>query len=211
MQARNHRTFCHRNLRELRPYLTIASSPSSCDVQHKSLLRRVEIRMSADLKDLPDAQRIDKAAVLTGFYAYLGARIDSVGRRAAFMMALLGSFLGIASAAMIKGQSASIEEKLVFLFTHPSILVGLAAIIVLLLSEIARLQSSDDLLSRIGFSHDPVDDLHRIYAHATINDLFGEMIKNARIVGGFLKLKVRLYNAGSVLFVVAVVLFVCGW
>ena len=167
--------------------------------------------MSADLKDLPDAQRIDKAAVLTGFYAYLGARIDSVGRRAAFMMALLGSFLGIASAAMIKGQSASIEEKLFFLFTHPSILVGLAAMVVLLGSEIARLKASDDLLSRIGFSHDSVDDLYRIYAYATINDLFGEMIKNARIVGGFLKLKVRLYNAGSVLFVIAVVLFVFGW
>ena len=37
------------------------------------------------------------------------------------------------------------------------------------------------------------------------------MIKNARIVGGFLKLKVRLYNAGSILFVIAVVLFVFGW
>jgi hypothetical protein len=164
-----------------------------------------------EMQSLPDAQRTDKASVLNGFYTYLGARVDSVDRRAAFMMALLGSFLGVASAAITKGQFGSIEEKLVFLFTHPSILVGLVAMVVLLLSQIAKIKRSDDLLSRIGFSHDSVDELHRTYANAAINDLFGEMIKNARIVGGFLKKKVRLYNAGSILFVAAVVLFVCGW
>lgn len=159
----------------------------------------------------PDAQRTDKAAILNGFYTYLGGRIDSVGRRASFMMALIGSFLGVASASLTKGELVSIQAKAVFLFSHPSILVGLAAMVVLLFSEIAKVKMSDDLLSRIGFSNDPVDELHRTYANATINDLFGEMIKNARIVGGFLKKKVRLYNAGSILFVIAVVTFVCGW
>ncbi len=158
----------------------------------------------------PDTPRIDKAAILSGFYAYMGARLDSVGRRAAFMMAFIGSFLGIASATLTKGQM-SLEQKLLFLVSHPSILIGLAAMIVLLASEVARIKASDDLLSRIGFSDKPVEDLHRTYANATINDLFGEMIKNARLVGSFLKLKVRLYNAGSILFVIAVVLFVCGW
>ena len=83
--------------------------------------------------------------------------------------------------------------------------------VLLLIAEIAKMKMSDDLLSRIGFSNDPVDELHRTYANATINDLFGEMIKNARIVGGFLKKKIRLYNAGSILFVIAVVMFVFGW
>lgn len=166
--------------------------------------------MNTDPKNLPDAQRTDKAGVLNAFYSYLGGRLDSVGRRASFMMALIGSFLGIASATLTKGQ-LSIHDKLIFLFSHPSILVGLAAMVVLLVSEVARVKASDDLFSRIGFSDHAVEELYRTYANATINELFGEMIKNARIVGGFLKKKVRLYNTGSVLFVIAVVLFVCGW
>src|SRR5688500_4011908 len=164
-----------------------------------------------EMPSLPDTQRTDKASVLNGFYTYLGARVDSVDRRAAFMMALLGSFLGVASTAITKGQFGSIGEKLVFLFSRPSILIGRVAMVVLLLSQIAKIKRSDDPLSLFGFSDHSADDLHRTYANATINDLFGEMIKNARLVGGFLQRKVRLYNAGSILFVIAVVLFVCGW
>ena len=159
----------------------------------------------------PDPQRTDKAVLLNGFYFYMGGRLESVGRRASFMMALLGSFLGLASASITKGQTVSVEEKLAFLLSHPSILVGLVALVVLLFSEVAKFKASDDLLSRIGFSDEAVGGLHRIYANATVNDLFGEMIRNSRVVGSFLKKKVRLYNTGSILFVVAVVLFVCGW
>lgn len=159
----------------------------------------------------PDTPRVDKAAVLNGFYSYLGGRIDSVGRRAGFMMALLGSFLGVASASMTRDQVAPLGAKLIFLLSHPSILVGVAAMVVLLVAETAKIKTSDDLFSRIAFSDDMVAGLHESYVTSTINDLFGEMIKNTRIVGGFLKKKVRLYNVGSVLFVFAVLLFVCGW
>jgi hypothetical protein len=167
--------------------------------------------MGAETSPQPDTPRVDKAVVLSSFYSYLGSRLDSVGRRASFMLALLGSFLGVASASITRGQPASIAEKLLFLLSHPSILFGIAAIIVLLISEIAKIKPSDDLLSRIGFSDDVIGSLHQTYADSTINDLFGEMMKNTRIVGGFLKRKVRLYNAGSILFVVSITLFVCGW
>jgi hypothetical protein len=157
-----------------------------------------------------DTPRVDKAALLNGFYLYLGGRIDSVGRRASFMMALLGSFLGVASAAITHGQPTSMATKLAFLLTHPSILTGIAAMGTLLLSEIAKISTSNDLFSRIGFSDEATPALQTIYRDATINELFGELIANARVVGSFLKRKVRLYNTGSVLFVVSVVLFLCG-
>jgi len=158
-----------------------------------------------------DSVRVDKAVVLNGFYLYLGGRLDSVGRRAAFTMALLGSFLGVASASITRNQSATLQDKLVFLLTHPSILFGIAAMITLLVSEIAKIKRSNDLLARIGFSSESADRLNEVYSTATINELFGEMIKSTRIVGGFLQKKVRLYNAGSILFVISIVLFVCGW
>lgn len=158
-----------------------------------------------------DTPRVDKAAVLNSFYLYLGGRLDSVGRRAAFTMALLGSFLGVATSSITRAQPMSLEAKLWFLLSHPSILVGIASMIVLLISEIAKIKPSNDLLSRIGFTDEAVSALHQAYVSSTINDLFGEMIQNTRIVGGFLKKKVRLYNAGSILFVVSITLFACGW
>ena len=159
----------------------------------------------------PDVPKVDKAVVLNGFYMYLGSRLDSVGRRAAFTMALLGSFLGVATASITRSQPASLEAKIWFLLSHPSILFGVASMIVLLISEIAKIKRSDDLLSRIGFSDEAIGGLQKTYNEATINDLFGELVKNTRIVGGFLKKKVRFYNAGSVLFVISITLFVCGW
>jgi hypothetical protein len=167
--------------------------------------------MARKILPQPDTPRVDKAALLQGFYLYLGGRLDSVGRRASFTMALLGSFLGVASASITRSEPASLMAKLSFLLSHPSILVGIMAMAVLLISEIAKIKPSDDLLTRIGFSDEAISGLHNAYLNATINDLFGEMIKNTRIVGGLLKKKVRFYNAGSVLFVVSITLFACGW
>ena len=167
--------------------------------------------MAKKISPQPVVPRVDKAVVLNGFYSYLGSRLDSVGRRASFTMALLGSFLGVASASITRGQPASLEAKLLFLLSHPSILFGIAAMTVLLLSEIAKIKSSNDLLSRIGFSGEALGGLHRTFVSSKIDDLFGEMITNTRIVGGFLRRKVRLYNAGSILFVISITLFVCGW
>ena len=50
-----------------------------------------------------------------------------------------------------------------------------------------------------------------IFLGTPINDLFAEMLQNIRIVGGFLKKKVWFYNCGSILFVIGVTLFVCGF
>ena len=44
------------------------------------------------------------------------------------------------------------------------------------------------------------------FQSSTVDVLFGEMIKSTRVVGGFLRKKIILYNTGSVLFVLAVVL-----
>lgn len=167
--------------------------------------------MAVETSSQVDTPRVDKAALLNGFYLYLGGRLDSVSRRASFTMALLGSFLGVASASITRNQSASLEAKLWFLVSHPSILVGIGAMAVLLVSETAKIKPSDDLLTRIGFSDEAINGLHHAYVISSINDLFGEMIKNTRVVGEFLKRKIRLYNTGSALFVITVVLFVCGW
>lgn len=166
--------------------------------------------MQSEKSDNLDTPRVDKAAILNSFYLYMGGRLDSVGRRASFMMALLGSFLGVASAAITHGQPISIAAKVAFLLTHPSILTGIAAMGTLLFSEIAKISQSGDLFSKIGFSEEATSALHTTYVNASINELFGEMIVNARVVGAFLKKKVRLYNVGSVLFVAAVLLFLCG-
>ena len=158
-----------------------------------------------------DAPRVDKTALLNGLHSYLGSRIDSIGRRASFMMALLGSFLGIAAGTIMHKQAASIPDKLLYLIQHPSIIIGIVAMAVLLLGETAKIQQSKDLWSRIAFSNESVTDLHQSFVGSSINDLFAEMIQNTRIVGGFLKKKVWFYNLGSILFVVGVILFVCGF
>jgi hypothetical protein len=41
----------------------------------------------------PPPPKQDKAALLSALYGYLGARIDSVGRRSSLLMAFLTSFL----------------------------------------------------------------------------------------------------------------------
>jgi hypothetical protein len=161
-------------------------------------------------KATSDAVRPDKALVLSGLHQYLGGRIDSVGRRAAFTMALLGSFLGFISSPLVRNET-SLSAKVAFLLAHPSFLVGIAAMITLLMAEIARIKRSDDLLTRIAFSSDDLDDLCLVYRDSSSEVLFGELIKNVRIVGGFLRKKVILYNAGSFLFVLAVILYVLGF
>ena len=66
--------------------------------------------MSAMENEKIDLPRVDKAALLNGLHSYLGSRIDSIGRRASFMMALLGSFLGIAAmAVLLLGETAKIK------------------------------------------------------------------------------------------------------
>jgi len=40
----------------------------------------------------PTPPKQDKAALLCALYGYLGARIDSVGRRSSLLMAFLASF-----------------------------------------------------------------------------------------------------------------------
>src|SRR3954465_13101497 len=50
-------------------------------------------RLQVDAPPPPPKQ--DKAALLSALYGYLGARIDSVGRRSSLLMAFLTSFLAL--------------------------------------------------------------------------------------------------------------------
>jgi len=167
--------------------------------------------VSTNTTNVPDTPRVDKTAVLNGLHSYLGSRIDSIGRRASFMMALLGSFLGIAAGAIMHQQAATFGDKLAYFMRHPSIVVGIVAMALLLMGETAKIKNSSDLYSRIAFSDEPVADLHQTFVGTPINDLFAEMMQNIRIVGGFLKKKVWFYNCGSILFVIGVTMFVCGF
>lgn len=167
--------------------------------------------MNTGIAASTDTPRVDKAGLINGLYSYLGSRLDSVGRRASFTMALLGSFLGIATASIVRGETASLHDRLLYLAHHPSIVVGVVAMAVLMLGETARIKSSDDLWTRIAFSDEPLQPLHDKYVTSTVSELFGEVIHNTRIVGGFLKKKVRFYNCGLMLFVASVALFVLGF
>jgi hypothetical protein len=158
----------------------------------------------------PTVPRPDKAILLGSFYSYLGGRIDSIGRRAAFMMALLGSFLGFVSSPIVRSE-ASVAAKRDFLLAHPSLAVGIVAMVVLLLAEMARIKPSKDLLARIAFTEEDVKKLHDYYVESPVDVLFGDMIRSARVVGGFLRKKVFLYNTGAALFTFAVVLYVLGY
>jgi hypothetical protein len=53
--------------------------------------------------------------------------------------------------------------------------------------------------------------LQEQFVTSAIDPLFKEMIANTRIVGGFLRRKVKMYNAGAVLFVVSVTLYALGF
>jgi len=153
----------------------------------------------------------DKAALLSALYGYLGGRIDSIGRRASLLMAFLASFLGFAISPLMKNADTSAAEKLQFILLHPSLTVGIAGMIVLLWSELARVMRADDLFTQMAFSDVPIDPLQDHFIQSTIDSLFREMIANTRIVGGFLRRKVKMYNAGAVLFVVSVTLYALGF
>jgi len=159
----------------------------------------------------PPPPKQDKAALLSALYGYLGARIDSVGRRSSLLMAFLASFLGFALSPLMRTSDTSVSEKLQFTLSHPSLAVGIAGIIVLLWSELARVRRADDLFTKIAFSDVEIGPFQEQFVTSTIDPLFKEMIANTRIVGGFLRRKVKMYNAGAILFVVSVTLYALGF
>src|SRR4051812_43838853 len=67
-------------------------------------------------------------------------------------MAFLASFLGFAISPLLKNADASAAEKLLFILLHPSLTTGIAGMIVLLWSELARVRRADDLFTKIAFS-----------------------------------------------------------
>ena len=160
--------------------------------------------------DAPTHPKQDKAALLSALYHYLGGRINSVARRSSLLMAFIASFLGFAISPVVRAADASGADKLVYVLRHPSLTIGIAAMIILLWSELARVQRADDLFTRIAFSDVEIGPLQDLFVASPIDPLFREMIANTRIVGGFLRRKVRMYNAGSILFVVSVALYAVG-
>jgi hypothetical protein len=159
----------------------------------------------------PTPPKQDKAALLSALYGYLGGRIDSIGRRASLLMAFLASFLGFAISPLMKKADATAGERLQFVLYHPSLTVGIAGMIVLLWSELARVTRADDLFTKMAFSDVEIGPFQDQFVKSAIDPLFREMIANTRIVGGFLRRKVKMYNAGAVLFVVSVTLYALGF
>jgi hypothetical protein len=159
----------------------------------------------------PTHPKQDKAALLAALYGYLGGRIDSVARRSSLLMAFIGSFLGFAISPLVRNAETSELEKLAYVLSHPSLTIGIGAMIILLWSELARVQRADDLFTRIAFSDSEIGALQDLFVKSPIDPLFREMIANTRIVGGFLRRKVKMYNAGSILFVVSVALYALGF
>ncbi|ACA15504.1 hypothetical protein M446_0955 [Methylobacterium sp. 4-46] len=159
---------------------------------------------------LPSHPRQDRAALLAAFYQYLGGRLDSVARRSSLLMAFLASFLGFAVSPLMRGGTTPILEKAAFAASHPSLWAGVAGMVVLLWSELARVRRSADLFSRIAFAEDDLAALQERFVASPIDTLFREAIANLRVVGGLLRRKIRLYNAGVALFVLSVTLSVIG-
>jgi hypothetical protein len=153
----------------------------------------------------------DKAALLSAFYGYLGGRLDSIGRRASLLMAFLASFLGFAVSPLVRNPEIGEAEKLHFVLRHPSLTLGIAGMVVLLWSELARVRRADDFFSRIAFSDADLGPLQDQFIATPIDRLFREMIANTRIVGDFVRRKVRMFNAGAILFVVSVTLYALGF
>lgn len=153
----------------------------------------------------------DKAALLAALYHYLGGRIDSVARRSSLLMAFLASFLGFAMSPLMRRETMSVDEKLSFIISHPSLLIGVSGMVILLWSELARVRKADDLFSRMAFSEFDIVQIQDQYITAPIDDHFREMIANIRVVGSFLRRKVKLYNSGAALFAVSVSLYVLGF
>ena len=144
-------------------------------------------------------------------YQYLGGRIDSVGRRSSLLMAFLASFLAFAASPMLRDQGTNTASKLQFAISHPSMFVGLVGMVVLLWSELARIQASDDLFTKIAFTEADLAPLRQTYTSSHIDALLEELITSMRVVGGFLRRKIALYNIGCALFAASVALFVVGY
>jgi hypothetical protein len=154
--------------------------------------------------------KVDKSNLLSASMHYTQARLESVGRRASNTMIFLGSFLAFATSPLFHGEPATAEAKWRFALSHPSVLVGLLGLVVLLWSEIARVRRAEDMFSRIVFSDADLAPLRLRFVEAPIDDLLPEMIDMLRIAGTFLRRRIMFYNVGCVLFAVSVALFVVG-
>jgi hypothetical protein len=158
----------------------------------------------------PVPVKIDKSALLASFHAYLGGRIDTVGRRSSLLMAFLASFLSFAASPVLKGSDVASSAKMMFALSHPSILVGIAGMVVLLWSELARVHARDDLFTGIAFTDAELSSFQDKFVEAHIDAAFREFIANSRVVGRLLRTKIKLYNVGSVMFVICVSLYAFG-
>ena len=98
----------------------------------------------------PTPAKQDKAALLSAFYGHLGRRITSLGRRSSFLIAFLASFLGFMASPLVRNADASAAERLGFVLRHPSLTTGLAGVVVLLWSQLARMRRADDLFTKIA-------------------------------------------------------------
>ena len=159
----------------------------------------------------PTPAKQDKAALLAAFYGHLGRRITSLGRRSSFLIAFLASFLGFTASPLVRNADASAAEKLGFVLRHPSLTTGLAGVVVLLWSQLARMRRADDLFTKIASPDAEPAPLQDQFVASTIDPLFREMIANTRIEGEFLRRKVRMFDAGAFLFVLSVTLYALGF
>jgi hypothetical protein len=190
---------------DMGPALNHLGAPLNCG----TIMTHIS-RADADAAPVSDQ---GKHALLTTFYEYMGNRVESLGRRASLMMALLGSFLGFALAPLYRDQQVPMTtaDKFQFILWHPSILIGLVGLSVLLWSETARFRRSDDLLTRIAFSTEDIASVQVDYRNVTTDQMAAQMIANMRLVGQFLKLKASTYNAGCALFVLCVFFHTAGF
>jgi hypothetical protein len=160
---------------------------------------------------LPSLPKTDKAQLLGHFYGYLGGRIDSLSRRSSLLMVFLASYLAFASSPLLKGEIVTAGAKLEYALSHPSILLGIIGVMVLLWSEVARVRDSGDLFSKIVFSDQKLGPLQTMYITASSDTIFEEMITNMRGIGILLRHKIVFYNAGSILFVISIASYIIGY
>lgn len=155
--------------------------------------------------------KADKAQLLGHFYGYLGGRIDSVSRRSSLLMVFLASYLGVVSSPLLKGELPTAGAKIEYVLNHPSVLLGIMGILVLLWSELARTTQSDDLFSRIVFGDHQLQPLQNMYLSLPSDALFEHLIANMRGLGALLRRKIISYNIGSILFIVSIASYVIGY
>ena len=158
-----------------------------------------------------NSPKTDKAQLLGHFYGYIGGRIDSLSRRSSLLMVFLASYLGFVSSPLLKGEIATAAAKFEYALRHPSIVLGIAGILVLLWSELARTTESDDLFSRIVFTDHELGPLQNLYVSTSSDALFEHLIANMRGLGGLLRRKIAFYNIGSILFILSIASYVIGY